>query len=572
MLTNSSLSAPATRRASAFAGYKPLIWMSFIALALRVCYMATQTPVMSLDGSEYVRMAENLAAGKGLIGNFEGPETMYAPLFSVLTTGVCIVIKNAELAAHLVTLVFGTALIIPVFFIALRMYGSRIAYLSAALVAFNPLFIALSASVYNENVYLTLLLAAVYFGMRCLESHGSKDYMLLGVCLALGYMSRPEAFAYPAVFTVLVWGGVIFGRISTRQAMLATGLLVGTFLLVASPYISFLYAHTGQMRLEGKWNINYTIANRIRSGMGYDEAASGLGPGSGVAGPLLDPFRFASYTPYSHSLADKLQTLWAMAKRNRKEVSAELLSPTAGAPLVLALALLGLFRKTWTLRRLVQELVVIGDVSSVLLFAVTASIIDFRYILPAVAPGLLWVAKGTDEACQWVRSLVSTLNWRYLPNAHRTGAVVRVSLVLMVFGAVLYGVQTSGMFVTEREGFADLKQAGLWLRDLSPGPKKIACMGTVPTYYAKGTIIGLPYAESVQALRYVDSQNVDFIFLDYHYTGNHPEAVDWIKHGIPDRRAHLIFSAGAPASRIAIYRWVSDAPSSPRPSATKNST
>ena len=141
-------------------------------------------------------MAENLAHGRGLVGNFPGPETMYAPLLSVLTAGLSVLTRNSELAAHLICLVFGVALIIPVFFIALRMYDIRVAYLSAALVAFHPLLIALSGSIFNENVYITLLLASVYFGMRSLESRRNRDYVLLGLCLSLAYLSRPEAFAY----------------------------------------------------------------------------------------------------------------------------------------------------------------------------------------------------------------------------------------------------------------------------------------------------------------------------------------------------------------------------------------
>ena len=64
--------------------------------------MLAKAPVISLEGGEYVRMAENLAHGRGLVGNFPGPETMYAPLLSVLTAGLSFLTRNAELAAHLI--------------------------------------------------------------------------------------------------------------------------------------------------------------------------------------------------------------------------------------------------------------------------------------------------------------------------------------------------------------------------------------------------------------------------------------------------------------------------------------
>ena len=81
-------------------------------------------------------------------------------------------------------------------------------------------------------------------------------------------------------------------------------------------------------------------------------------------------------------------------------------------------------------------------------------------------------------------------------------------------------------------------------------------MGIIPTYYAEGTLISLPYADICAGSAYLDSMNVDFIVLDSHWVGHFPELSDWMKHGIPDNRAQLIHAAGIDAdNRIAIYRW-----------------
>jgi len=557
--------APATDTASTFriarttawySKYKLLILLVFLMLPLRLNWMLTKTPVISLEGSEYVRMAENLGGGKGLTGNFEGPETMYTPLYSVLVAGLYRLIGNSELAAHLVSLFFGTALIIPVFFIALRMYGTRVAYLSAGLVAFHPLLIALSGSIYNENVYLPLLLAGVYFGMRALELRKNRDYVLLALFLGLAYLTRPEAFAYPIFFVLTVWASVILARLPVRKAVAGSALIVGTFLVVASPYVSFLYAHTGHLRLEGKWNINYTIANRILSGMNNSEAAYGLGPHSSVAGPLLDPFFFASYTPYPRSLAAKVETLWAMAKRNRKVAFAGLSDLTTGGPLFWGLALLGLFRKSWNSRRLFHECIIGCMVCSVLILLCTSSHCEFRYTLPLFALSVMWVAKGIDESARWVRGSVRALQWRYVRNAETASVLVAAGLAVALFGVAYSGVRKNWLFTCEQAGYANLKQAGLWLRNVNPGPKRIASLGGVLTYYAHGTKISLPYAESSQTLRYLDLNRVDFVVLDSYYATGLPEVADWIRNGVPDSRAYLVYKTGTDITNtVEIYRW-----------------
>ena len=553
---DTSLKRASVRRVGANVGYKPLALIVLLGLVPRFYWMATQTPVISLDGSEYVRMAENLASGKGLIGNFPGFETMYTPLLSVLTAGFDLVTRNAELAAHLICVIFGAALIIPVFFIARRMYGLRVAYLAAVLVAVHPLLIALSGSIYNENVYLTLLLVGVYFGMRSLEYRKNRDYVLLGLFLSLAYLTRPEAFAYPIFFVLAIWVSVIIARVSVRRAALGSALILGIFILFASPYIAFLDRHTGHVRLEGKWDINYTIANRIRSGMNYPEASYGLGQDASIAGPLLDPFRFASYTSYSNSLASKMETLLAMAKVNRQQVPGIMRDGAIGGPILFALMLIGLFRKSWSPRRLFHETILICMVISVLFLMATASDAEFRYVLPFVALSIIWVAKGIDEVGQWTRSLASSLQWQLLPKSRSMGLLAQMMLLLLFLGVALRGTRMNGMFLSEQARYADLKHAGLWLENLRPGPKRIACMGTIPTYYAQGTIIGLPYANSSQALRYFELNKVDFIVLDCHYSLVLPEVAQWMKYGIPDSRARLIYKTGADASNgIEIYRW-----------------
>ena len=436
------------------------------------------------------------------------------------------------------------------------MYGIRVAYLSAALVAFHPLLIALSGSIYNEDVYITLLLASIFFGMRSLESRRNKDYVLLGLCLSLAYLSCPEAFAYVWFFVLAAWISVLVARTPIRRAAVGSALIVGTFLLVASPYLRFLYVHTGGVRWEGKWNLNYSIDYRMRWGMNLTEAAYGLGPDATVAGPQMDPFRFAAYTPYPHSFAEKVKTLWAIAKLNGPVETRVVHDWALGGLLMLALALLGLFRKSWSRRRLFHEAIMICVVISIVFLAMTNCEVSLRHVLSLAALGSVWAAKGIEEFSKWSISFVCALKVGFLPPAKTVGRIIEVGLVLAIFAVALEGTRGNFLFSIEQSRYAYVKQACLWLKEFSPGPKRIACVGVIPTYYAEGTLISLPYADTAQALQYVDSMNVDFIVLDSHWVGHFPELSDWMKHGIPDNRAQLIHAAGIDAdNRIAIYRW-----------------
>ena len=93
-----------------------------------------------------------------------------------------------------------------------------------------------------------------------------------------------------------------------------------------------------------------------------------------------------------------------------------------------------------------------------------------------------------------------------------------------------------------QSGAAQLKAAGLWLKQHDPGPKRIMGTGTVVAYYARGDLWYLPYADSSLALRYVESKAPDFIVLE---SGNARPFIDsWMNGGIPNREGKLIYAGG----------------------------
>lgn len=564
MSSSAILSTPAIQRFkySTFekVGRRSVWWtlaaLLLLALPLRVYWMVRQTPVISLEGSEYVRMADSLVHGKGLVGNFEGPETMYTPLFSVLTAGLSMLTRDSELAAHLISLLFGTALIIPVCFVARKMYGPRVAAIAGLFVAFHPVLVKLSASVYNENLYFPLLISGVYFTMESFESAANRNRILAGLCFGLAYLTRPEAFAYPILLTGALWLYAASRGERRPRRYLSAAIPLAMFPLIAAPYISFLYIHTGHFRLEGKWNINFTIANRIRSGMDYDEAAYGLGPKLTVAGPLLDPFRFAAYTPYDRSLGAKLATLWGMAKLNAKQTYNLLFyDRIVSSPLIIGLIALAWFARSWNRHRWKQELVVLAMSGTLVFLVLTASHPEGRYVLGLIPLSALWIAKGIDQIGDWITDSLSLSGFRSFRMRQVLATAGQVACLALILGTVERATQFNWLFYSEQANHNTLKDAGLWLVSHGAAGKRVAGVSTVVTYYSKATIIGLPYASSNQTLGYINSQHVDFIILDGWSANDWPEEKEWLQSGIPDNRAEEVFHAGNAETRVVIYKW-----------------
>ena len=81
-------------------------------------------------------------------------------------------------------------------------------------------------------------------------------------------------------------------------------------------------------------------------------------------------------------------------------------------------------------------------------------------------------------------------------------------------------------------------------------------IGSTLPYYANGTQLYLPYADSARTLAYIHRKRPDFIVLQADELASRPYLRDWFEHSIPDSCARLIrHSEGPVVQQIEIYQW-----------------
>ena len=174
--------AEVTEPTSAFRlGWLPVLLLA--ALILRLWWLQSFTAVIENEGTEYARIAENLLKGDGYVGKRnEGPQLMFPPLYPFLIAAFSFLVAELDLAGRTVSVLFGTLLVAVIFFIAERIHGRRIAWIAAGLAAFHPWMIGMSAAVYSESTYLTLVMAGVYWALCSLETPSLRRAALSGAC------------------------------------------------------------------------------------------------------------------------------------------------------------------------------------------------------------------------------------------------------------------------------------------------------------------------------------------------------------------------------------------------------
>lgn len=205
-----------------------------------------------VDGVVLMRAGRNLFSGAGF--SFQGrPETVHAPLFSILIGLLWYILGNLELSGHLISILAGALMVIPVYILARLIFDEYTARLSSLLTAVFPVYIYGSTEIRIASLYTLFLMTAAVLIYRTAISLSFSKALGAGVAIALVYLTRPEGviliplamviFMLEAIkkkgrrIKILVksWGGMVFG-----------------FSLASFPYWLFLRRHLHHWTWSGR--------------------------------------------------------------------------------------------------------------------------------------------------------------------------------------------------------------------------------------------------------------------------------------------------------------------------------
>ena len=530
-----------------------LLLIVSLALLLRLYWTTTHAVVMTTEGADYARQGENLLHGKGFRGIMGHQELLDPPGYAILIAGMTFLVRNSETATKVISLLFGVGLIVPLYFLCLRVYGRKTALFAAGLVAVHPIFVGLSSTAYSETVYIPLVMLGIFFGLVATESNKIFESGMAGICFACAYLTRQEAIAFLAItgFWILFHG---FLRRAARPAGLAFSAMILAFALLASPYVIYLSVQTGHFRIEAKNGINYLIAKRQMEGIPHRVAAFGIDDNLNVQGPILDPNKFIDQTP-SMGFLNLLRYARSTAFENARLYFNGLLSNQFGSPFLLFLAFLGLFQKPWDVSRLLREAFLVGMFSYVIVMLLLAHMYQTRYCFIVLPFLTIWAANGLAALVDWGTGTAATLvRGRLSPKL--VGATMAALAVACVVIVSARAIQSVSEFAWSEPAYLPVKIAGLWLRNYQPGPKSVMADACALPYYAGGTQIVFPVAEAALVLRYIEHKNPDFIVMYTHERSASRSIASWFDEGIPDPRAQLIYDNGLKGElAIRIYKW-----------------
>lgn len=428
-----------------------------LGLLLRLAVLRLDHVLMP-DGVDYVLLARQMSEG-----SFRSAVNAWTPpLYPLLVALASALVGDGELAGRLVSVVAGSLLVVPVYFLTRRAHGRRVAGWAAALAALHPLLVYYSTQVLTEATYTLCFVCAVLAGWQALSTKRPRTFAVAGLAFGACYLLRAEAVGFLLLLLALTLAAGLAGKTASKKTVLANCLaLAAGSLALAAPYLIHL-------RVEyGAWTVSAKLYGHLWQG---DRG-----------------FSIAAAVPAGYPLLPGVSVMFAqLAKALRSEY--ELLN-LVFPPTFVALAALGLFGTAWTRRRALYELYLLLFIAAALVgYAVTLP--NIRFLVPLLPLTFGWVAAGALRVERWLRKTVPVV---------LGGRGARLGrLPFVPFAVALLVLSLTPLFVYLMRGdkwddYDGQRRVALWIKERGGGARPPRVMSTVPVpaFYAGGESIWL---------------------------------------------------------------------------------
>ncbi len=147
---------------------------------------------ISKDGVLYVQMAKNIESGarcEAFIENRRMP-----PLYILSITFLSNLGLSLETAGMVISIIAGSLLILPLFFVVRMCFGTKIAAFSGLLIAVHPSLVRISSTIMRDSLFLSLFVFSFASIVFAIQKNRLLFWGLGGCFAALATATRAEGF------------------------------------------------------------------------------------------------------------------------------------------------------------------------------------------------------------------------------------------------------------------------------------------------------------------------------------------------------------------------------------------
>jgi len=463
-----------------------LLLLLAITFGLRLYAVLTALGIAN-DSAGYGFMARDFLRGD----YFEALSPALHPLYPYLISLVSPNAASVEITGRLISLLFGTFTLIPVYYLVKEAFGQKEALFSGLFYCFHPYLVAYSGMLLSEATYWGLLALSVYFFWFGLKRGKSYQIIMAGVLLSLAYLARPEGMGYLAIFVLWL---VIYGGIKKNGLwkLVLIPSLIFTFLIPAAPYLIHIRKETGQWFISKKaFDTQIEFIAPVKMKEEKQETRPAKVPKTGkkrikIPGIVINISRFLPFTFY-HYLRAYHFTLWIFLFLGLIRMR------TGGTKAELFLASLVLFHLV-SLSTFIPSTI--------------------RFSVPVVAISLFWAGTGTMELFRILAKLKVSNPGKWLS--------LLISLILVA--------QLVQIMRPERRHRLEQKTVGIWIRENTPASAVIMSNSPQEAFYAIRRFVHLPTGRKSydEVVHFAKEKGVQYVLINKNTKETSPDFVNSI--------------------------------------------
>ncbi|MDY7030652.1 MAG: glycosyltransferase family 39 protein [Thermodesulfobacteriota bacterium] len=462
--------------------------------------------VISIDGIKFLAQTECFKQGDFV----KGLEFAFHPLYPITIAIFSHFIHDTQLAAQLISIISGSLLVIPVFFLGRKLFNHSIGFITGLLVAFHPHLVRKSVDVLSESLYILFFMMCIYIGWSAIKRGKSLLYFLAGAFGALAYLTRPEGLI--ALVGIGIWIFIIRLKersLSNKKVLTSLFLLLFGFTVFASPYLMYLRGETGHWTLTKK--------KSTLKLMGIDT--------NGDESSKIDKnnsnteYSVKQNTKYLWNEDENIQQppihVYSGIRSENLKRSYEFLSRLIDAfhPLLFLFCLIGIYASRGIRRYDKAHLFVFSICIIYLLIAYSLLLnygyISRRHLLPAIVMSLFWTAIGIQESQRWrIKNILKPRESKYFRP--------KTIFTFMVIFTVVFLLPKT--LKPQRVEKIWIKETAQWLQSISSKKPKILSHDPRIDYYAGGSgLLRIYHGLSFEDIKsFIQKHEADYIVLTPH--------------------------------------------------------
>ncbi len=492
-------------------------------------------PAFVLDTVAFSRLGKNLVEyGRYNFGENYNMGVFFPPGYPLFIGLLNLIVKDLFVSAKLVSFISSCMTILLSYLVGKELYNKESGLFAAFVYALYPVILIVSVDAYSDALFFCFLLLSIYLFLISLKRDNYFMAALIGISLAMTYLTRPEGQFLLLLPLLQVFG--VFGEkiYFNRKYFLKAAFIFLIFGLIISPYMLFLKNYTGKFSPTGKANISILLGE-LSDEREYHEVVN-------APDNLYDRAAFALTKDKSElqgwnrkenrSLKEYiLKDPLTFAKRYLKNVLREiktmnkLLIPIA-LPLFFAFFNRELFRNRIRLIFMIFPLL--------FFFMYPMFIIIEKQTLLIVVFLIYFSSGGFSNSQQAVSGLMNYYGFEKNMALQLVEKNIKyLIIVILVLSSLSYMKYSSFDKVPKP---VEHDRAGLYLKEnVRAGYEKINVMSAKPyvSYFSDARFTMMPYAGSADVVNFAGLYDVDYIVIDERFLGrwdSYNELIEMHKH------------------------------------------